>query len=111
MRYVWVKGHGWVERRLFSPRIGVGPSIITDSIEVRSMANGQVYDSKSQYRADLKARGLVELGNEQLKRPPPEPVFTPEAIADAWDKYSSMEPGEAKAYARGSDAPRGWEDG
>lgn len=44
--------------------------IVSDNIDAfRSMADGKMYDSKSQYRSDLKARGLVELGNEQPKGP------------------------------------------
>lgn len=30
----------------------------------KSMADGRYYDSKSRYRAELKARGFEELGNE-----------------------------------------------
>jgi hypothetical protein len=40
------------------------PYIQSDSIEVRSMADGRVYDSKSGLRRSYKARGLVELGND-----------------------------------------------
>lgn len=32
--------------------------------EVESMANGKVYSDKAKYRADLKAMGYVEVGNE-----------------------------------------------
>lgn len=43
-----------------------GPQIISDTIApFRSMADGQMYDSKSAYRADLKARGMIEVGNER----------------------------------------------
>lgn len=41
----------------------------SDSIDAfRSMADGQMYDSKSQYRRDLKARGLIEVGNERVEQ-------------------------------------------
>ena len=41
------------------------PQIISDTHEpFRSMADGKIYDSKSAYRATLKARGLVEVGND-----------------------------------------------
>ena len=33
----------------------------------RSMADGRMYDSKSRYRAEAKARGYVELGNDQIE--------------------------------------------
>jgi len=32
----------------------------------RSMADGKTYDSKSRYRAELKARGMVEIGNDNI---------------------------------------------
>jgi hypothetical protein len=45
--------------------------VIGDSIApFRSMADGKIYESKSQYRADLKARGLVEVGNEKVTAKP-----------------------------------------
>lgn len=41
----------------------------SDTIDAfRSMADGKVYDSKSRYRQDLKARGLVEVGNERIEQ-------------------------------------------
>ncbi len=41
------------------------PSLIRDQHEpFKSMADGRTYDSKSAYRQSLKARGLVELGND-----------------------------------------------
>lgn len=41
-----------------------------DTMEpIRSMADGKMYDSKSAYRRDVKARGLIELGNETIKEP------------------------------------------
>lgn len=43
--------------------------VISDTIApFRSMADGRVYESKSAYRGDLKARGLIEVGNDQVKR-------------------------------------------
>lgn len=38
--------------------------VISDNCEFKSMADGKVYTSKSRYRADLKARGLVEVGTD-----------------------------------------------
>ena len=41
------------------------PATIADSMEpTTSMADGRTYDSKSRYRAELKALGFVELGND-----------------------------------------------
>lgn len=50
---------------------GAGPQIISDTIEpFRSHADGNIYSSKSRYRADLRARGLIEVGNEKVERKP-----------------------------------------
>lgn len=40
--------------------------IIGDAPErpFKSMADGEIYDSKSAYRRELKARGYVEIGND-----------------------------------------------
>jgi hypothetical protein len=39
--------------------------IISDTqAPFRSMADGKIYDSKSAYRAELKARGYREVGND-----------------------------------------------
>jgi hypothetical protein len=52
-----------------------GPQIISDTIApFQSMADGRMYDSKSQYRRTLKDRGLVEVGND---RPTPKRVELP----------------------------------
>jgi hypothetical protein len=41
----------------------------SDTIDAfRSMADGKVYDSKSNYRRDLRARGLVEVGNDRVEQ-------------------------------------------
>lgn len=39
--------------------------VISDTTQAfRSMADGQIYDSKSAYRRELKARGFREVGND-----------------------------------------------
>jgi hypothetical protein len=38
---------------------------ISDSVEIQSQADGKYYTSKSKYRADLRARGLVEVGDDK----------------------------------------------
>lgn len=52
-----------------------GPHIISDTIEpFRHMGTGEMYTSKSRYRADLKAQGYTEVGNDrQTQRPAPKP--------------------------------------
>lgn len=49
------------------------PYVVSDGCEFVSMASGKVVTSKAAYRADLRARGLVEVGNERLDRGPPPP--------------------------------------
>jgi hypothetical protein len=44
------------------------PMLISDSMEILSMADGNMYTSKRAYRADLRARGYEEVGNEKLTR-------------------------------------------
>lgn len=65
------------------------PMVIGDTCEFRSMADGRVYTSKSAYRADLRARGLVEVGNDSsLSRGPSsyEPANVEQDIARAYDQ-------------------------
>lgn len=53
------------------PSMGAAPYVQSDTIDAfRSMADGKVYDSKSRYRADIRARGLIEVGNERVERRP-----------------------------------------
>lgn len=54
------------------------PMLIRDQMEpTLSMADGKVYESKSAMRAEYKARGMIEVGNdtapmwERPKAPPP----------------------------------------
>jgi len=56
-----------------------GPFGISDTAEpFKSMADGKVYDSKSRYRAELRARGYEEVGNERTQpKPVPIPDFSP----------------------------------
>jgi hypothetical protein len=41
------------------------PHIATDTIELQSMVDGKVYTSKAALRQSYKARGYVEVGNEE----------------------------------------------
>lgn len=60
------------------------PMVLSDACEFRSMADGQTYTSKAAYRADLRARGLVEVGNDScLTRQRQDVEFTPDAGAEA----------------------------
>ncbi len=47
---------------------GSAPSVISDTMApLRHMGTGRVIDSKAKFRADTKASGCVEIGNEQVK--------------------------------------------
>lgn len=50
---------------------GSGVQIISDTMApIRSMVDGKMYDSKSRYRSDLKAHGMIEVGNENVQARP-----------------------------------------
>lgn len=51
------------------------PHIASDTIELRSMVDGKTYTSKAALRQSYKAKGYVEVGNE-------EPVLAPRAKPD-----------------------------
>lgn len=48
------------------------PHFISDAIEIQSMHDGNMYTSKSRLRAEYRAHGVEEIGNEK-----PKPVETP----------------------------------
>ena len=52
---------GFTERRS-------GVHVISDAMEpTRHPSNGRIYDSKSAFRAETRARGLTEVGNEKQR--------------------------------------------
>lgn len=55
------------------------PSVISDTMApVRSMLDGQVYDSKSALRATYRMAGMTEVGNDPaMARPRPKPTPKP----------------------------------
>lgn len=64
------------------------PMIMSDGIEVKSMVDGEIYTSKAALRQSYRAKGYVEVGNEQLK-PPPKPAPDRKGIAEAVGKAFS----------------------
>lgn len=80
-----------VEKRYAEP-LNAGPYIATDGMDpIRSMADGKMYDSKSAYRRELKARGCVELGNDRQERAEPKPVGNLHAdIAQAMKQHGYL---------------------
>lgn len=67
-KYIWQDGH-WTEVSCVSRRVA-GPFLIRDTMApLRHMATGQMFDSKSAFRAATKAAGCLELGNDAAPAP------------------------------------------
>lgn len=67
MRFLWRNGQ-WVSAEGARPLLGPKLHLITDTVEpFKSMADGKHYDSKSRYRAEVKARGFEIVGNEKAQ--------------------------------------------
>lgn len=64
------------------------PMIISDQIEVKSMVDGKIYTSKSALRASYRAKGYIEVGNEEQKIPP-KPKPDRKAIRDSVRRAAS----------------------
>lgn len=59
-----------VPKRLAEPLMPTerGPQVISDTMPAMvHPSNGKMYDSKSRFRAETRARGLVEVGNETMR--------------------------------------------
>lgn len=61
--------NGLVEKHLVSQyRSNGSPYVISDTMEpMKHMGTGRILDSKAKFRADTKASGCVEIGNEPIK--------------------------------------------
>lgn len=86
------------------------PAVIGDSHEpFKSMADGRVYDSKSRYRAELKARGMVELGNDVPEHRDAS-TFEPAGVeADIKESFERLEAGQKPEPLPGK-PPEQWQD-
>lgn len=76
--------------RVQNPSALPRPMIISDACELRSMADGQIYTSKSAYYADIRARGLEIVGNDSSlhrKRTPIETSSDPSRDRHLWDQH------------------------
>lgn len=57
------------------PTRNSAPYVISDTMEAtKHMGTGRVIDSKSKFRADTKASGCVEIGNEPIRPRIPIPL-------------------------------------
>lgn len=105
-RFIWDKRSGdWMrvgDNVRPRPRI----HIISDTHQpFRSMADGHIYDSKSQYRRTLKDKGFVELGSDHAcdQAPRYDEGDIAQDIADAMNGNV--------APAEGVEAPQGFDMG
>lgn len=64
------------------------PMVISDYTEVKSMVDGKTYTSKALLRQSYKAKGYVEVGNEEMK-PPPKPAPDKKAIRESVRKAAA----------------------
>ena len=91
--YVYRDGQ-LVEKHLAAP-IGENQSayVISDSMDtIRSMADGQLYDSKSAYRKNLRANGCYEMGNDAPReaRGPETPSNVKRDVANAMKQLGML---------------------
>ena len=75
--YVWRNGELF-EKHLAPPKYetdGVAPYVISDTMEpLRHMATGRMISSKAAFRAETRAAGCVEVGNDPAVTRPRTPV-------------------------------------
>jgi hypothetical protein len=67
-----------------------GPGLISDDLGtqgIRHMANGKLYDSKSRFRAETRARGLEEVGNDRPEGSRPSPTDYGAEVRQAWQQF------------------------
>jgi hypothetical protein len=76
-----LRGGELVPKREAASMTPSAPGVIGDAMQpIRSMADGRMYDSKSQYRQSLRERGCIEVGNERAPFDR-KPEFNPGPVA------------------------------
>jgi len=64
--YMWLSFHSGEDKRMMNGNEPVSLRFISDSMEpTRHMANGRMYTSKKKFRDETRARGCIEVGNEE----------------------------------------------
>ena len=89
MRLHWNPQSGeWEERprRVIGP--GRAPMLMKGFGEVFSHADGQTYTSRKDWNRHLSREGMVEIGNERLKRPELEPPDITPDLLRAYEELS-----------------------
>lgn len=113
--YVWRDGK-FVPKHLAAPLQPRGPrsdlatpAVIGDGIGgIQGLVNpsdGKYYTSKAQMRAENRARGLTEVGNESFpeRKAPSEAQVAAEVAADVAQAYDAIASGENVAPAKTTD--------
>ncbi|MDQ0558692.1 hypothetical protein QO004_000467 [Rhizobium mesoamericanum] len=68
------------------------PHFVSDTIEIRSMHDGQFYTSKSKLRSEYRAHGVEEIGNEQprpIEKPKADRKAIHEALKQAYQQHTA----------------------
>lgn len=113
--YVWRDGE-FVPKHLAAPLQPRGPrsslprpAVIGDGIGgIQGLVNpsdGKYYTSKAQMRAENRARGLTEVGNESFpeRKAPSEAQVAAEVAADVAQAYDAIASGESVQPAKTTD--------
>lgn len=97
-RLLWRNGD-WLEiPQDYTPPRRKGPYIISDTQEAfKSMADGKMYESKSEYRRSLREQGYVEMGNDL----PAEKTYQPQNVGR--DIKDALEQVKAGKGVKGAD--------
>lgn len=85
-RHIWHNGE-WLDVTDWKRPPRKAPAIIRDGMDALvHPATGEVFDSKSAFRAATRAAGLVELGTDAPLAPPPiaPPADVAADVAQAW---------------------------
>ena len=64
----------------------IGLQIMKDIEPYKNVVDGGVIGSRKHHRDFMRARGLVEIGNEKVAQKPYEPVGIAQDIARAWNE-------------------------
>jgi hypothetical protein len=92
-RHIWHNGD-WLDVTDMPRRPRVGPYIIRDGMDpAKHMANGQTYDSKSEFRRVTRAHGLIELGTDAPTIPAPRAPDTAGAREAVIEAYQMLQQG------------------
>lgn len=67
--------NGMVDAALIYAESGPAPYVISDTMEaIKHMGSGRMIDSKAKFRAETKATGCIEVGNEKITARKPIPL-------------------------------------